>query len=45
MAGCDMTRDTASAVRQAGFELEITGRRDNFGPLWPGFIGIATKPS
>jgi ubiquinone/menaquinone biosynthesis C-methylase UbiE len=44
MAGCHMTRDTASAIREAGFELEITGPRESFGPLWPGFIGVATKP-
>lgn len=42
-AGCHLTRDTESAVREAGFDLEVT-RRLQLGPLVPGFAGIATKP-
>jgi len=43
-AGCQLNRRTEAAVRAAGFELDVTQRTD-FGPLWPAFVGIATKPA
>jgi SAM-dependent methyltransferase len=39
---CQLTRDTESAVRAAGFELDVT-ERTSMGPLWPAFVGIATR--
>jgi ubiquinone/menaquinone biosynthesis C-methylase UbiE len=43
-ADCQLRRDTETAVRSAGFELEVS-QRFSLGPLWPGFAGIATKPA
>ena len=40
--GCQLSRQTESAVRQAGFDLEIT-QRTALGPLWPAFVGVARK--
>jgi SAM-dependent methyltransferase len=41
---CKLSRDTESAINAAGFDLEVTQRTD-LGPLWPAFVGIATKRS
>ena len=41
-AGCRLSRDTESAVRAAGFELEVKDRME-LGPLWPAFVGVARK--
>jgi ubiquinone/menaquinone biosynthesis C-methylase UbiE len=41
--GCQLSRETEAAVRRSGFELEITQRTKMGGPLWPVFVGIATK--
>jgi ubiquinone/menaquinone biosynthesis C-methylase UbiE len=41
-AGCHLTRDTESALRRAGFEVEVL-RRERFGPLAPAFMAVATK--
>jgi ubiquinone/menaquinone biosynthesis C-methylase UbiE len=41
-AGCQLTRETEAAVRESGFELQTTP--ESFGALWPGFVGVATKP-
>lgn len=41
-AGCQLSRDTESAVRASGFTLVIR-QRLSLGPLWPAFVGIATK--
>ena len=43
-AGCQLTRRTEDALRAAGFELAVE-ERVSFGPLWPGFLGVATKPA
>ncbi|MPZ48269.1 MAG: methyltransferase domain-containing protein [Dehalococcoidia bacterium] len=43
-AGCHLNRDTASALRQAGFRVEIL-RRERFGPLAPAMVATATKES
>jgi ubiquinone/menaquinone biosynthesis C-methylase UbiE len=40
--GCHLSRNTEDAVRAAGFTLEVT-ERDSLGPLWPLFIGVATR--
>lgn len=40
--GCHLSRETESAVRDSGFSLEIR-QRLSLGPLWPSFVGIATK--
>jgi SAM-dependent methyltransferase len=37
---CRLSRRTEEAVRNAGFELEVTQRENLGGPLWPGFVGI-----
>jgi ubiquinone/menaquinone biosynthesis C-methylase UbiE len=42
-AGCDLNRHTEDAVRAAGFKLEVP-QRTRLGPLYPAFVGIATKP-
>ncbi|HLF71490.1 MAG TPA: class I SAM-dependent methyltransferase [Dehalococcoidia bacterium] len=39
---CQLSRRTEEALRDAGFEVEIT-KRDALGPLWPVIVGIATK--
>jgi SAM-dependent methyltransferase len=39
-AGCNLTRDTEQAVRDAGFDLEVV-QRVRLGPLMPAFLGIA----
>ena len=41
-AGCQLSRDTESAVRASGFTLEVR-QRLSLGPLWPAFVGVATK--
>ena len=41
-AGCQLNRDTEADVRAAAFELEVT-ERTAFGPLWPAFVGVATR--
>jgi ubiquinone/menaquinone biosynthesis C-methylase UbiE len=41
-AGCQLTRRTEEAVREAGFELEVWERM-RFTPLHPGFLGVARK--
>ena len=41
---CKLSRDTEAAIEAAGFDLEVTQRTD-LGPLWPAFVGIATKRS
>jgi hypothetical protein len=43
-ADCHLRRDTEAAVKAAGFELEVT-ERFSLGPIWPAFVGIATKPA
>lgn len=43
-AGCQLGRRTEDAVRAGGFDLQVE-RRLSFGPLWPAFIGVATKPA
>lgn len=43
-AGCQLRRDIENEVRRAGFDLEVT-RRFSLGPIWPAFVGIATKPA
>ena len=42
-AGCQLSRDTESAVQRHGFDLEVTQRTTLGLPLWPTFLGIATK--
>ena len=42
--GCQLHRETEREVRDAGFDLEVVERTD-FGPLWPGFTGIARPPA
>jgi ubiquinone/menaquinone biosynthesis C-methylase UbiE len=41
-AGCQLSRDTESAVRAAGFQLNVL-ERTSLGPIWPAFIAVATK--
>jgi ubiquinone/menaquinone biosynthesis C-methylase UbiE len=41
-AGCQLNRHTEDAVRAAGFELEVEDRT-TLGPLYPTFVGVATK--
>jgi ubiquinone/menaquinone biosynthesis C-methylase UbiE len=43
-ADCQLRRDTESAVRAAGFALEVI-ERFSLGPIWPGFAAVATKPA
>jgi ubiquinone/menaquinone biosynthesis C-methylase UbiE len=38
---CRLSRRTEEAVRNTGFELEVTQRENLGGPLWPGFVGVA----
>ena len=40
---CQLTRDTEAAIRAAGFELDVTDRKTDLGPLWPAFVGVAKK--
>jgi ubiquinone/menaquinone biosynthesis C-methylase UbiE len=40
--GCHLDRETENTVRKAGFVLAITSRV-SLGPLWPIFVGSATK--
>ena len=42
-AGCQLSRETESAVARQGFDLEVTQRTTMGGPLWPTFAGVATK--
>lgn len=42
-AGCKLRRDSEADARAAGFDLEVT-QRFALGPIWPAFVGIATKP-
>jgi ubiquinone/menaquinone biosynthesis C-methylase UbiE len=42
-AGCKLRRDTEADARRAGFDLEVT-QRFSLGAIWPGFVGVATKP-
>jgi ubiquinone/menaquinone biosynthesis C-methylase UbiE len=39
---CQLSRRTEEALRNAGFDLEVT-ERGSLGPLWPTIVGIATK--
>jgi hypothetical protein len=41
-AGCHLTRDTETAVRAAGFDLEVMGR-ESLGTLWPALTAVARK--
>jgi ubiquinone/menaquinone biosynthesis C-methylase UbiE len=41
-AGCQLSRDTESAVRAAGFQLNVL-ERTSLGPIWPAFIAVGTK--
>ena len=43
-AGCQLHRDTEATIRAAGMELQVT-ERTSLGPLWPAFVGVATKPA
>jgi len=42
-ADCHLNRHTEDAVRAAGFDLEVKDRT-SLGPLYPSFVGVATKP-
>jgi SAM-dependent methyltransferase len=42
--GCQLSHDTESALTRAGFALQIKQRTTMGGPLWPTFVGVATKP-
>lgn len=39
---CQLSRRTEDALRNAGFDLEVT-ERGALGPLWPIIVGVATK--
>jgi ubiquinone/menaquinone biosynthesis C-methylase UbiE len=41
---CRLTRRTEETLRNAGFQVEIE-QRTRFGPLFPAFVAVATKPS
>ncbi|HLF08753.1 MAG TPA: class I SAM-dependent methyltransferase [Dehalococcoidia bacterium] len=41
-AGCSLNRHTEDALRSAGFKLDVT-QRTSLGPLYPAFVGVATK--
>jgi ubiquinone/menaquinone biosynthesis C-methylase UbiE len=38
---CQLRRDTEQALRDAGFDVEVTQRLVLGGPLWPTFVGLA----
>jgi ubiquinone/menaquinone biosynthesis C-methylase UbiE len=38
--GCQLHRHTERELQAAGFALQVVERPD-FGPLWPGFVGVA----
>jgi hypothetical protein len=38
---CQLRRDTEQALRNAGFDVEVTQRLILGGPLWPTFVGLA----
>ena len=44
IAGCQLSRDTEQALRDAGFDVQVTERRSFGGPLWPAFVAVATRP-
>lgn len=39
---CQLSRETETAIRNTGFDLEVT-QRTAIGPLWPAFVGVAKK--
>jgi SAM-dependent methyltransferase len=42
---CQLSRDTEQALREAGFDVDVSQRLNLGGPLWPTFVGVARLPS